>query len=78
MARAPFKPRIGPKEAQKLITRNIYAHSSVVAVSSNEYFKIIKNPANKGFLGSIVYDGLIIFCAEEAKAKKIITIQHGV
>ena len=73
LTRAPFKPRIGPEEARKLIASNIYATSSIIALTANEYTKIINDLANSGFTGGIVYDGLIVLCAEKAKAKKIVT-----
>lgn len=73
LTRAPFKPRIGPEKAQKLIARNIYPHSNVVILTAGEYTETINSLAGKGFTGGMACGGLIVFCAEKAKAKKIVT-----
>ena len=46
-------------------------------MAENEYKEIIRELADNGFQGGIIYDGLIVFCAEKAKAKKIITSNPG-
>lgn len=73
LTRAPFKPRIGPDEARMLITRNITSNSMVTALTALEYQKLIEELAARGFMGGIVYDGLILYCGGKAKAEKIIT-----
>ncbi|MCO6478395.1 MAG: PIN domain-containing protein [Phaeodactylibacter sp.] len=74
LTRAPFKPRITPAEARKLLDRNIHAHCRIITLTAEEYREIIKSLAEKGFRGGIVYDGLILFCARKSKAKKVATL----
>ena len=73
LTRSPFKPRIGPKEAQSLIAQNVTSNADIVALTEVEYPQLIRELADNEFQGGIVYDGLILFCAQKAGAQKIIT-----
>ncbi|MCO6493421.1 MAG: PIN domain-containing protein [Phaeodactylibacter sp.] len=73
LTRAPFKPRIGPGEAQRLIARNISSIAGLAALTATEYSELIKKLAGKGFRGGVVYDGLILFCAKKSGARMIVT-----
>lgn len=73
LTRAPFKPRIGPGEAQRLIIRNISSIAESAVLTATEYAELIEKLAGKSFHGGVVYDGLILFCAKKSRAKKIVT-----
>lgn len=70
---APFKPKILPVIAKKLIDINIRKNFNTVLLSSNEYFALIDFLSSNGFRGGIVYDALIYACARKSKVDKIVT-----
>ena len=70
---APFKPRISPATAKKLIEQNIRREAKVVSLSEKEYFRIIDNMEKLGLKGGIVYDAIIVECARKSKSEGIIT-----
>ena len=59
LTRAPFKPRIFPSIAQKLIEQNIKVDAKIISLSEREYFRVIKNMVQLGLKGGIVYDCLL-------------------
>ncbi len=73
LTRAPFKPRIFPSIAQKLIEQNIKVDAKIISLSEREYFRVIKNMVQLGLKGGIVYDAIIVECARKSKSDEIIT-----
>ncbi|MBL1214375.1 MAG: PIN domain-containing protein [Ignavibacteriae bacterium] len=71
---APFKPKISPSTARKLVDANIKKIASVHSINGNEYFRLIDKVSNLNLKGGIVYDALIYECARKAKAKEIVTL----
>lgn len=70
---APFKPRISPSTAKKLIDRNIREDAKIISLSEKEYFRIIEKMERLGLKGGIVYDGIVVECALKSKSSEIIT-----
>lgn len=70
---APFKPKISPEIAKKLIDTNIINNCKIITLSANEYLSLIDSLSSQDFKGGIVYDALIQVCAEKSKVDKIIT-----
>lgn len=70
---APFKPRISPSTAQKLIEQNIRKDARIISLSAEEYFKIIERMIPLRLIGGVVYDAIIVECARKSKSKEIIT-----
>lgn len=70
---APFKPRISPFTAKKLIEQNIKDDAKIISLSEEEYLRIIDNMVQLGLKGGIVYDAIIVECARKSKSGEIIT-----
>lgn len=73
LTRAPFKPKISPEDAHSLITRNIISNIGLATLEATKYSELIDILSHCGFVGGIVHDALIVFCAHEAGADKIVT-----
>ncbi|MBN2710651.1 MAG: PIN domain-containing protein [Calditrichaceae bacterium] len=70
---APFKPRISPKTAFRLIDNNIYQNASIRSLEKRQYMQLIEKIAQQGFKGGIIYDAFIYESAQKAEVDKIIT-----
>lgn len=70
---APFKPRLSPSTAVRLIEQNIKSEASVISLTKRDYFRLIEKMGQSGFKGSIVYDGIVVACAQKSKADAILT-----
>ncbi len=73
---APFKPKISPKIAKKLIENNIKPTAKIVYLSDKDYFKIVEKMCDSDLKGGIVYDAIIIECALKSKVDEILTLNH--
>ncbi len=71
---APFKPRITPAIAKKMIDNNIRKIARVVYLSGKDYSDIIDKMIRAGLQGGIVYDAIIAACAEKSKANVLLTL----
>ncbi len=71
---APFKPKITPQTANRLIKNNIKKFSKVVHLSGREYYNLVIKMSDNQLEGGIVYDALIVECAINSKADEIVTI----
>lgn len=71
---APFKPKISPKIAKKLIENNIKPTAKIVYLSDKDYFKIVEKMCDSDLKGGIVYDAIIIECALKSKVDEILTL----
>ena len=70
---APFKPKISPETAKKLIDSNIKKLATIQFLNSKEYFTLIDSLSSLDFKGGIVYDALIFECAKKSGVDKIVT-----
>ena len=70
---APFKPPIPPQIAQNLITKNIKKNFEIISLTAEEYIELLDKLADINLIGGIVYDALIMHCAQKAGAEKIVT-----
>jgi len=71
---APFKPRISPETAKKLIDANIKNIATIHALNTNDYLQLIHWVSDLNIKGGIVYDALILQCAKKAGIKEIVTM----
>ncbi|MCF8240122.1 MAG: PIN domain-containing protein [Melioribacteraceae bacterium] len=71
---APFKPRITPQIAKKLIENNIINLAKIIYLTDKEYFRLVVKMTSSNFSGGIVYDALIVECALKAKTDEIFTL----
>ncbi len=74
LTRAPFDPPISAPIAGQLIETNIKQCAQITALTAAEYGKLIDDLIQAGHIGGIVYDALIVRCAEKAKVDQIITL----
>ena len=71
---APFKPKISPDIAKKLIENNIKRIAKISYISDRDCFKIIDKMCDADLKGGIVYDAIIVECALKSKVNEIITL----
>lgn len=69
----PLKPRISPANAQRLLEVNVEGSAVIIPLSVSDYTKIIKEVANAGLAGGIVYDALIVAAARKANVDRLLT-----
>ena len=70
---APFKPKISPETAKKLIDHNIKKLATIQFLNPEEYFTLIDSSSSHDYKGGIVYDALIFECAKKSRVDKIVT-----
>lgn len=71
---APFKPKISPEIAKKLIVNNIKSTAKILYLSDKDYLKILNKMCDSDLKGGIVYDAIIVECALKSKADEILTL----
>ncbi len=71
---APFKPKIQPSTAKRMIDENIKNDSEIVNLNRKEYYEIIGDMTRKGYQGGIIYDALVMKCAHKSKVDHILTL----
>jgi len=71
---APFKPKISPSMAIKLIDTNIKNIARVKSLNIVGYFQLLNSISESGLSGGIVYDALIMEIARECAAEEIVTL----
>jgi predicted nucleic acid-binding protein len=69
----PVSPRITPAVAWRLIHENIEPISSVVSLSTSDYFSTIKRIRDLGLPGAIIYDALILRAAQKSRVEQVLT-----
>lgn len=70
----PFKPKISPTTAKKLIKNNIiHKHAIIESLTPNEYVNLLDSVTSLNLHGGIVFDAIIFECAKKSKTDKIIT-----
>lgn len=70
---APFKPRISAQGAWELIDSNIKQSAQIISLSEHDYFKILNRVYQKGLVGGIIYDAIMVECAIKKQIGKILT-----
>jgi predicted nucleic acid-binding protein len=73
LTRLPLSPKLTPPIARILLDENIIKYAEIISLSSKDYTKLIKETAEKGLSGGIIYDAIILMSAQKAKADKIFT-----
>ena len=69
----PYSPRISPPLALEFIQESILSHADVVGLTPQEYVSVLGQMAKLGVAGGAIYDALIAFAAQKAKADKLLT-----
>ncbi len=73
LTRAPFKPKINPTTARKLIEDNIIKDAALITLSKSDVFSLLAELEKGKLTGGIVYDAIILKCGVKAKVNAIIT-----
>jgi len=67
------QPCVQPVAALKTIRDTILAHFQVVTLNINDYHKVLAKCAEDGLVGGVIYDALILQCAETVNPDRIYT-----
>lgn len=73
----PISPRITPDIARRLIHNDVESFAKIISLTSQDYFLIIKEMADSGLSGGIIYDALIVKAARKSIADKILTFNFS-
>jgi predicted nucleic acid-binding protein len=69
----PVQPRVSPDVAHRLVSDNVIAHFTVVALTGREYASLVSSFAERGVRGGATYDAIHLACARKANADRIYT-----
>jgi predicted nucleic acid-binding protein len=73
LTRVPLSPPIYPSEAWRLLAENILPHFDIAALSAAQYSSVLRQAAEKGWTGGLVYDALHLAAATGNRCKRIYT-----
>lgn len=74
VTRLPGQLRVTPDQAERLIQQSILKNFEIVAADKQDYLKIGGDLARSRLGGGLVYDALILRCAEKADFDEIYTL----
>ncbi len=69
----PVTPRISSADAVTLIQRNVLTYLEVVSLEAHEYMQVLEQLADKGLIGGVTYDAIILQAAKKANVDWVIT-----
>ena len=70
----PSRPRLSPSVAARLVRENVSSGARVVALSATDYDAVVRDMAEKGLAGGVVYDALIARAARKADVDRLLTL----
>lgn len=70
----PVTPKISPIQALHIIHENIEKTAKILPLNTADYIAIIKEIAEHGFSGGIIYDAITFKAAQKYKATKLLTL----
>ncbi|MBY0369633.1 PIN domain-containing protein [bacterium] len=73
LTRLPVQPRIQPAHAQRIISENILPHFEIMELTRKDYSDVIQEVAIRGIPGARIYDALLLRCAANSSAERILT-----
>jgi len=73
LTRLPVRPRIPPSTAWRLIHTNLEGCSTIAPLSTADYLQVVKQMADRGLSGGIIYDALIAHTARRAEVARLLT-----
>ena len=77
LTRLPVQPRIHPIEAARIVTENILPYFEVVSLDKEDYLEALNTMASGGWMGSKIYDALLLRCAARCAVERIYTFNLG-
>lgn len=69
----PVSPKITPGIARQLIHNNIRTAGKIIPLSTSDYSSVIKQMAELGLSGGVIYDALIARAAQKSGVDHIVT-----
>jgi predicted nucleic acid-binding protein len=72
LTRLPGRHRLSGEQAL-LFLGDVVERLTVVSLTSEEYFRAIRDAAARGVVGGMVHDALLLRCAEKAGAEVVYT-----
>jgi predicted nucleic acid-binding protein len=73
LTRAPLSPIIYPSEAWRLLAQNILPYFHIVALTAADYSSVLRQAAEKGWTGGLIYDALHLAAANSSRCQRIYT-----
>jgi predicted nucleic acid-binding protein len=73
LTRAPFKPRIYPDGAWRIIEQMFLPRMTLVTLSPNDYVEVVRRCALNGWAGGRIHDAVHLRCAEMTGCDHIYT-----
>ncbi|MFZ1890105.1 MAG: PIN domain-containing protein [Candidatus Binataceae bacterium] len=73
LTRLPVQPAIHPSEALRIIEENILAHLRPLSLGAREYREVLREVAEAGLTGGVIYDALLLRCARKRNFYRIYT-----
>jgi predicted nucleic acid-binding protein len=70
----PVRPRISPSTAWRLVQTNVGTSASLVPLSSADYRRTLREMAERGRSGGVVYDALIVSVARRMAVDRLLTL----
>jgi len=70
----PTSPRVHPRTAWQLVHENVEKSARVVSLSATDYGTVIRELAERGLTGGVVYDAVIARAAQKAQADRLLTL----
>ncbi|HXE72320.1 MAG TPA: PIN domain-containing protein [Candidatus Nitrosotenuis sp.] len=70
----PARPRLRPSEVWRALQQNVLRHFRVVRLETDEVVQVLGDLALRDIAGGLVYDALILRCAEKVEARRIYTL----
>lgn len=77
LTRLPVQPAIHPSEALRIIEDDILAHLRSLSLGAKEYREVLKEVAETGLTGGVIYDALLLRCAQKRNFYRIYTFNVG-
>lgn len=69
----PVSPKITPDMARRLIHDNIETTAKTVSLSASDYISVIKQTAELGLSGGIIYDAIAAKAAQKSGVDRLLT-----
>jgi predicted nucleic acid-binding protein len=69
-------PSISPELARRLIHDNVLATCQIIPLTQEDYEAVIARLAERGLVGGVTYDALILRAAAKAQVDVIVTLNE--
>ncbi|MEO7145954.1 MAG: PIN domain-containing protein [Bryobacteraceae bacterium] len=73
LTKLPVAPAIHPAEAHRMIAHNVLPHFTLVPLEPKDYTEVLDEAMGAGWRGGLIYDALLLKCAEKRRCQRIYT-----